>query len=131
MKTNASLVKSSTERLLRQVRFTFIAIALVWLAPLPMVQAVDPTPDGAYPGGNTAEGQNALLSLTTGTYNTAVGLFSLRTNTEGNFNTAIGAGTLLLNTADENTATGAGALLSNTVGTQWCVRAIQQHRRRL
>ena len=45
--------------------------------------SVIPPPDGAYPGGNTAEGQNALLSLTTGTYNTAVGWFSLRSNTLG------------------------------------------------
>ena len=88
--------------------------ALGCFALSPMAQAVNPPPDGGYPGGNTAEGTSALLSLTTGTYNTAVGLFSLLSNTEGNFNTAIGAGTLLLNTADENTATGAGALLSNT-----------------
>jgi hypothetical protein len=54
----------------------------------PMARAVIPAPDGGYPGGNTAEGQNALLSLSTGTYNTAVGLFSLLSNTEGNFNTA-------------------------------------------
>jgi hypothetical protein len=31
-------------------------------------QAVSPVPDGGYPGGNTAEGQNALLSLTSGTW---------------------------------------------------------------
>ncbi len=68
------------------------------------------------PGGNTAEGQNALLSLTTGGYNTAVGFLSLGGNTTNSFNTAIGAGTLLANTADQNTATGAGALLSNTTG---------------
>src|SRR5947207_3306601 len=79
-------------------------------------QAVSPPPDGAYPGGNTAEGQNALLSLTTGTYNTAVGLYSLLSLTDGRFNTAIGAATLLANTADEITACGAGALLSNTTG---------------
>jgi hypothetical protein len=77
-------------------------------------RAVNPPPDGGYLGGNTAEGQNALLSLTTGTYNTAVGLFSLRSNTEGAFNTAIGAGTLILNAAENNTATGAAALFSNT-----------------
>ena len=29
-------------------------------------QAVSPPPDGGYSGNNTAEGQNALLSLTTG-----------------------------------------------------------------
>ena len=60
----------------------------------PNMQAVSPPPDGGYPGGNTAEGQNALLSLT-GTYNTAVGLFSLRTLTEGRFNTAVGAAAFL------------------------------------
>ncbi|PYK53650.1 MAG: hypothetical protein DME48_10880 [Verrucomicrobia bacterium] len=75
-----------------------------------------PPPDGGYPGGNTAEGQNALLSLTTGTYSTAVGLYSLLSLTDGRFNTAIGAATLLANTADEITACGAGALLSNTTG---------------
>jgi len=80
------------------------------------LRAVSPPPDGGYPGGNTAEGQNALLSLTSGGFNTAVGFLSVRSNTTGSFNTAIGAGTLLANTADENTATGAGALLSNTIG---------------
>src|SRR5438067_1120061 len=86
-----------------------IALALVCfaLSPTPNAFGVNPPPDGGYAGGNTAEGQNALLSLSGGTYNTAVGFFSLRSNAEGNFNTAIGAGTLLLNTADNNTATGA------------------------
>jgi hypothetical protein len=73
----------------------------------PNAQAVSPPPDGGYPGGNTAEGQNALLGLTTGFYNTAVGIYSLLSLTTGNFNTANGAGTLLANTADENTAIGA------------------------
>jgi hypothetical protein len=79
-------------------------------------QAVVPAPDGGYPGGNTAEGQSALLSLTTGGFNTAVGYLSLRSDTTNSFNTAIGAGTLLANTSDQNTATGAGALLSNSSG---------------
>jgi len=77
---------------------------------------VSPPPDGGYPGGNTAEGQNALFSLTTGGYNAAVGLFSLRSNTTGSFNTAMGAGALFANNANQNTATGAGALFSNTTG---------------
>jgi len=93
-----------------------ITLALLCLGLLPKAQAVIPAPDGSYPGGNTAEGQNALFSLTSGTYNTAVGFLSLRSNTTGNFNTATGAGTLLANTADQNTASGAGALLSNTTG---------------
>ena len=54
-------------------------------ALLPTAQAVSPPPDGGYPVGNTAEGQNALLSLTSGAYNTAVGLFSLRSITTGRF----------------------------------------------
>ena len=90
---------------IRNITFTTIPLMIACFALSPKAQAVVPAPDGGYPGGNTAEGQNALLSLTTGTYNTAVGFFSLRSNTEGNFNTATGAGALLANTADNNTAT--------------------------
>jgi hypothetical protein len=93
-----------------------ITLALVFFALAQNTLAVNPPPDGDYPGGNTAEGQNALLNLTTGTYNTAIGYLSLLSNAANNFNTAIGAGTLLANTADNNTATGAGALLNNTTG---------------
>jgi hypothetical protein len=82
---------------------------------LPNAHAVVPPPDGGYPGANTTEGQDALFSLTTGTFNTAVDFFSLRSNMEGNFNTAIGAGALLSNTiAFGNTANGSLALFSNT-----------------
>ena len=101
---------------LRNVTPVFL-VALVCFGLLPTMQAVSPAPDGGYPGGNTAEGQAALLSLTTGGFNTAVGFLSLRSETTGSFNTAIGAGTLLANVADRNTATGAGALLSDTVGS--------------
>lgn len=93
-------------------------VLFAFCALLPKSEAVNPPPDGGYAGGNTAEGQTALFSLTSGTFNTAVGFFSLRAVTDGDFNTATGAGTLLLNTADENTANGAGALLSNTTGAQ-------------
>jgi hypothetical protein len=89
---------------------------LITFALSPVTQAVSPPPDGGYGGGNTAEGYNALLSLTTGFYNSAVGVFSLESNATGNFNTATGAGALFATTADENTATGAGALFSNTEG---------------
>ena len=63
-------------------------------------------------------GENALLNLTTGTFNTAVGFFALENNDLGNYNTAIGAGAFFA-TADSmmNTAVGAGALLLNTGGT--------------
>src|SRR4029077_6919828 len=57
-------------------------------------QGVIPAPDGGYappPYGanNTAEGQNALLSLTTGTNNTAVGYLSLKSVTTGGYNTGV------------------------------------------
>ena len=94
-----------------------VLLILGWLAFSPMAEAVSPPPDGGYPGGNTAEGYSALLSLTTGVYNTVNGIYSLLSLTDGNFCTGVGAGTLLANTADENTATGAGALLSNLAGT--------------
>jgi trimeric autotransporter adhesin len=94
-----------------------IALTLLCIGLFPKAQAVVPAPDGGYPGGNTAEGQNALLSLTFGLYNTGVGIYSLLSLTDGSFNTGVGAGTLLANTADENTATGAGALFSNTTGS--------------
>src|SRR5215470_10060547 len=94
-----------------------ISLALECLALLPQAKAVSPPPDGAYPGGNTAEGQKALFSLATGRFNTAVGWLSLETNGTGQFNAGIGAGTLALNTADENTAVGAATLLLNSTGT--------------
>jgi hypothetical protein len=94
-----------------------ITFALVCFGLVQNAQAVVPAPDGGYPGGNTAEGQNALLNLTTGTYNTAIGIYSLLGLTDGSFCTGVGAGTLLANTGDQNTATGAGALLSNTEGS--------------
>jgi trimeric autotransporter adhesin len=92
-----------------------IVLALGCLALSQTAQAVSPPPDGGYPGGNTAEGRNALLSLTSGTYNTAIGFLSL-SNTDGSFNTAVGAGTLIATSGEQNTATGAGALLSNSTG---------------
>jgi hypothetical protein len=100
----------------RNIIFTTILLVLACFPILPMAEAVSPAPDGDYPGGNTAEGQSALLSLTTGGFNTAVGFLSLRSDTTGQLNTAIGAGALFANTADKNTATGAGALFSDTTG---------------
>jgi hypothetical protein len=98
------------------IHAAFAVFAVVCLAFMQNAQAVSLPPDGAYPGGNTAEGQTALLSLTSGGYNTAVGYLSLRSDATGSLNTAIGAGTLLVNTADSNTAIGGGALFSNTTG---------------
>ena len=67
-----------------------IPLALVCFALAPAARAVSPAPDGGYPGGNTAEGDNALSSLTTGTDNTAMGFDALFSNTTDNWNTAYG-----------------------------------------
>ena len=73
MKTSIPLIEASIEWPRKQLSdLIHIAVVLVSFAIAAAAQAVNPAPDGGYPGGNTAEGKNALLSLTTGTYNTAV-----------------------------------------------------------
>jgi trimeric autotransporter adhesin len=95
-----------------------IVITLVFCGLLQQTQAISPAPDGCYPSYTTAEGCNALNSLTAGAGNTGVGWYSLFLDTTGSFNTGIGGGALALNTADSNTAVGAAALLLNTTGTE-------------
>ena len=90
-----------------------IVIVIVCLGPFQTVHAVNPPPDGGYPNYTTAEGQNALNSLTTGAANSGLGWYALFTDSSGNYNTAEGAGALALNNADFNTAIGAAALLLN------------------
>src|SRR5215208_1351772 len=107
------------------MRAVLVTMTFLYLATgAEKTQAVVPPPDGGYPGFNTAEGQNALFSLTTGVGNAAVGWYSLFSNTDGSFNTALGAGTLLFNVGDQNTsggtqntAVGTAALLFNTEGS--------------
>src|SRR5919108_5808874 len=82
---------------------TFVA----WLALSTVTHAVTPAPDGGYPGGNTAEGTDALKSLTNGSVNTATGYEALTFNTTGSDNTATGASALGFNTTgSDNTASG-------------------------
>ena len=51
-----------------------ITLTLLCFGLLPRAQAVVPPPDGGYPGFTTAEGQSALLNLTTGAANTGLRL---------------------------------------------------------
>jgi Chaperone of endosialidase len=92
-----------------------IALWLASFAVVPTAWAVTPAPDGGYPGGNTAEGTNALHNLTSGQNNTAVGLNALYADTTGRRNTALGVQALRLNVAGaSNTAVGVNALHDNT-----------------
>jgi len=92
-------------------------IALACWVYLPTTQAVNPPPEGGYPGFNTAVGDNALQNLTTGINNTALGYRTLHDNTQGRANTAVGSTALRNNRdGDRNTATGDAALFGNVSG---------------
>jgi Chaperone of endosialidase len=73
--------------------------------------------DDPVPVTNTADGQNALLSITSGLYNSAFGFDALLVLSDASFDTGFGAGALLLDNGGENTAVGTAALLSNTDGS--------------
>jgi hypothetical protein len=103
------------------VKTTTIQLFLVSLclaAVGPKAHAVSPAPDGGYPGNNTAEGDAALLNLTSGVWNTALGRQALNHDTTGGVNTATGFQALFNNTTGgQNTAYGAQALFGNGIGS--------------
>src|SRR5437764_1285523 len=97
-----------------------VPLALAWfaLSPTPKAFGVTPAPDGGYANGNTAEGTNALLSLTTGGFNTANGADALQNNTTGRCNTANGVDALFSNTTGgSNIASGFTAGQNLTTGS--------------
>lgn len=96
--------------------FTLALIALGCLTLARALEAVEPPPDGGYPNNNTAEGEDALFSLTTGGDNTAMGHHALFNLTTGSANTAMGHDALRLTTANDNTAMGWAALLLDSTG---------------
>ena len=99
-----------------KIRMSSVVVTslLVCVGFLQNAKAVNPPPDGDYPGKNTAEGHDALFSLTTGNSNTATGFQVLKANTIGDRNTADGAFALFTNqVGSENTATGYAALFFN------------------
>src|SRR5262249_45510738 len=75
---------------------------------------LSPPPDGCFPNFTTAEGCDALSSLTVGAGNTALGWRSLFLTTTGSFNTGVGGGALALNNGSSNTAVGVGGRFLNT-----------------
>jgi hypothetical protein len=66
---------------------------------------------------NTAVGQGAMQNNTTGYFNTAVGTSAMYNNTSGQGNTAVGTSAMQTNTTgQQNTAVGQGAMQNNTTG---------------
>src|SRR5258708_14316678 len=95
-----------------------ITLTLLCFGLLPTAKALlpAPSPDGGYPGSNTAEGINALHDVNTavGINNTAVGANALTQNTTGAYNVALGSLALASNTTgDFNMAIGTQALTNN------------------
>src|SRR5437588_311963 len=94
-----------------------LALCCFGLSPAPNAFGVSPAPDGGYASGNTAEGDYALLNLTSGAANTANGYQALFSDTTGSYNTANGSRALFSNTVGRgNTANGVQALYNNTTG---------------
>jgi trimeric autotransporter adhesin len=117
MKT-APLFTNCIHRLLERFVLLLIALLIGSFAVVQKAQAVLPAPDGGYDGGNTAEGTNALFTLTTGVWNTASGFEALKNDTTGNTNTAAGYNALFSNlTGGGNTAIGSRALVNNATGS--------------
>ena len=77
---------------LKQTSSVFLVafvLACFALSPAIEAQLPPPPPDGGYPNNNTAEGDNALFNVTTGTDNTAIGFHALFGNNGGSENTAM------------------------------------------
>src|SRR5438876_1109639 len=110
-KTTTPLARDSISR--SPLRYGLFLIPLVFAAFAfsPTAQAqLSPPPDGGYAGDNTAEGTDALFSLTTGTENTADGYDALLNNTTGVGNIALG------NFAGANLTTGDNNIDVGNVG---------------
>ena len=120
MKTASATLREN--RILKSRVILILLTALACFALLPSAHAkpgggLKPPPDGGYSNNNTAEGADALFSLTTGFGNTAVGFETLHSNTTGSYNVAIGRHALFGNTSGSyNTANGSSALFFNTTG---------------
>jgi hypothetical protein len=106
-------VTHSIHRSLWRRGFLLIPLVLTCFALSPSARA---TTDEGLPNQNTADGDGALFSLTTGADNTAVGFDALYSITDGIECTATGSLALANDTAGLNTAFGYSALNANTTG---------------
>ena len=91
MKTTTLPLRNSISWSPLRLGLALIMLVFVCFGLSPKALAVVPAPDGGYPGQNTAEGEDALFSLTTGTDNTALGFHALFSNILFSQNTAVGS----------------------------------------
>jgi hypothetical protein len=116
MKTTALLSANLKNRWVCRLGLLLIPFAITF-ALSPTIRAVSPPPDGGYPNFNTAEGEDALFSLTSGSNNTAMGYHALHNNATGIDHTAIGYKALAnLSAGGGCTAIGWYALANDTFG---------------
>jgi hypothetical protein len=105
LRINLETVQNNEKKLKKMKNRSTILMAmlpvLACLALLPGAWAVNPAPDGCFPNFTTAEGCDALGSLTIGAGNTALGWRSLFLDATGSFNTGVGGGALVLNPLSE------------------------------
>jgi hypothetical protein len=115
MKMTTLLIRYSIKMPPERLPSLLISLAFSCFALSPQAGAT--CQDACLTNDNTVQGDDALISLTTGTNNAAIGFQSLHSDTTGSFNTAIGWEALTANTAgSQNTANGNGALFANTGG---------------
>jgi hypothetical protein len=120
MKTTTLPLENSMNHSSCPLALLLIPLALACFALSPKARGV--CQEGCLTNETTVLGDDALFSLTTGSFNTAIGFNALYSNTTGNGNTANGSRALWSNTGWYNTANGFQALYSNT--TAWYNTAI-------
>ena len=101
----------------RNIIFGAILSVLVSLAVCQQMQAQNTPDPGSVGPFNTADGDHALLSNTSGFGNSAFGWYALFANTDASFNTAVGAGALALNNGTEQYGSWRCGAFINTTGT--------------
>ena len=114
MKSTTLRLRNSTNRSPLSA-FLLIPFVIAGFALSPQGRAT--CQDACLTNGNTVQGDDALISNTTGGDNTAIGFNALFNNTTSGNNTATGSDALYSNTIGvANTATGTQALFSNATG---------------
>src|SRR5213595_3950407 len=103
---------------IRKVIFTTALSALVCFGLCQQVQSATDTPDpGSLPTSNTADGQGALGSLTTGLYNSAFGFLSVLSLSDAKICTGVVVCTMLVDKGGSTNGLSAFARFINTTAT--------------